>query len=403
MNLFDYLKSYGGTPMSELPFGAVDSLCLSLVSYLPLGEHVKQGFSEHYRLQELCGLYLIYQQECEARYIGTMARGNTEFFRLMGKSARFRDLSVTGICEEYCEDEQKQFAALTVSAEDFHFLSFRGTDGSLVGWKEDFNMAFLSCVPSQQAAVRYLEEASRSLTYGTLMLGGHSKGGNLAVFAAANATAPTRDRIEAVYAHDSPGFLPEILKMQGYQETASRRHAFVPQTSIIGLLLDSGDEERVIRSKQHGLLQHDPYTWQVDGTDFVYENEVSRAGRYIDRTLGEWLLKMDVEAREAFVESVYELLLVCEAQSVNELPAAILRSLPKIRERHQDMDEESRVLLREALELLLVAARENYQQDVNARRENSKLLGKVRTASAPVRDALNPIRDALASLFPPKK
>ena len=176
-------------------------------------------------------------------------------------------------------------AALTVLLEDGSaFLAFRGTDGTLVGWKEDFNLSFLDVVPAQLEAADYVQTFAAGFS-GPLRLGGHSKGGNLAVAGAALAGMKARDQIRSVWSFDGPGLNAYLLARPGYSELLTRIRSFVPKSSVVGLLLAHEEPYTVVDSDQEGLFQHDPYSWQVQGPGFVRLEEVDPGSRLIDRTL----------------------------------------------------------------------------------------------------------------------
>ncbi len=395
-NLFEYVAREGDATFSERRFCPVDSLCLSLFSYLPLADYIDSGFEKSYTLRELCGLYLIYQEECEAKYARRFSVGHTRFFRLAAKSRRFGDLRVTGYRELYDEREQMQFAALTVSHKESHFLSFRGTDDSLVGWKEDFNMSFLSATPSQLTASRYLSEAAEAFPNGKLFLGGHSKGGNLALFAAANAPSEIQARFGGIFAHDAPGFSESFFRTEGYRRIHARCRAFVPQTSIVGMILSTALSARVVHSESKGLLQHDPYSWTVEGCDFAYEKDTDLYSRFVDRTLSAWLSEMDLAHREAFVDALFELLTATEAKTVGDLTRRMTRSLTLISKKQKQMDEQTRQMLKNTVERLFSIAWERVREDSGIAEKESEVRAKLT-------EAYRPVRERIALLFEEKK
>ncbi|MBR6530240.1 MAG: DUF2974 domain-containing protein [Clostridia bacterium] len=389
MNVIDYVKEYGAYTFEERAFCEVDSLCLSLLSYLPLSAYVQEGFESEYTLQSLCGLYLVYQEECEAAYNRRFALGNTAFFKAMARSTRFSSLRITGFADRHDEERQMQFAALTVLAPDFHFISFRGTDDTLVGWKEDFNMSFLCATPSQLAAAKYLESAANILPAKPIYVGGHSKGGNLAVFAAASVSREVQLHLGGIFAHDAPGFLSEFLTGEGYLTVHAICHGFIPQTSVIGMLLGDFGKSTVVHSDTLGLLQHDPYSWQVEGGAFVREDATDAHSRYVDKTLCTWLAGMDLSAREQFVDAVYELLSSTEASSVGELTRQMARSLSRVYRRYKDMDDKTRSVLREMTERLFSAAWKSLNVESALQEKRADLRRRISEAYEPIRDKLS--------------
>lgn len=213
-------------------------------------------------------------------------------------------------------------------------------------------MSFQSSVPAQEKALWYLEAFAR-VHGGPLYLAGHSKGGNLAVYAAARCQPGVRRRIEAVHNHDGPGFFATMLEDLGYREVLPRVRTFVPQSSVVGMLLEHEEPYSVIRSRQLSLLQHDPYSWEVLGGDFVRVEEIDANSRFLDRTIKTWLAQTSLEERNAFVDAVYELLSLGQSDDLRDviLPRNVLRYL-----RQLGTDEQLRsVIAREFAELFRTA------------------------------------------------
>jgi hypothetical protein len=216
-------------------------------------------------------------------------------------------------------EEDTQFAAITFLLDNNSaFLAFRGTDYSLTGWKEDFNMSFQESIPAQRLASEYTRDISTRYPM-PLYLGGHSKGGNLAVFSAVKAEAAIRNRIQAVYNHDGPGFTDFVLKDPAYPEVAPRIRTIIPQSSVIGMLLEHGEPYTVVKSKQIGLLQHDFYSWLLEGPAFVPMEEVTDNSIFLDLTIKEWLSGMSIAERNEIVDTVFDLLSIGNVSNVFDI------------------------------------------------------------------------------------
>ena len=185
----------------------------------------------------------------------------------------------------------------------FSYLAFRGTDSTIVGWKEDFNMAFRCPVPAQESAARYVDEAADAID-GPLLCGGHSKGGNLAVYGAAMCSSGARNRIERVFSHDGPGFVEEFLNGDAFASLSGRIDKTLPQSSIFGMMFETQEDYAIVESTEFSLLQHNPFSWVVDGCDFVYCERLSAGARYVDGSIREMLLAVSPGERERFCRSV---------------------------------------------------------------------------------------------------
>ena len=249
-NMMDYLAWRGDIALDYSPFGDVDSLILASLSYLTYPEEAGLLRDLALTVPPVDKMQFAFVHEIRAML---SAAAMTERFAGIGMR---HPVAVTD------QDRDMQFAAVTFDLPDgTHYVAFRGTDSTIVGWREDFNMAFESPVPAQSAAVKYLNEAG-ALTDGPLILGGHSKGGNLAVYAAAHADPMTQNRIRAVYSFDGPGLDDATMASEGYANIARRIRSFVPQHSVVGLLLPYHPEYPGGQSDGAGLLQRDSLPWQ---------------------------------------------------------------------------------------------------------------------------------------------
>ena len=239
-------------------------------------------------------------------------------------------------------------------------LVFRGTDNTLVGWKEDFNLSFLEVVPAQSAALNYTARLAAARP-GPLLLAGHSKGGNLAVFSASLSPPELRDRIGAVYSYDSPGFTQRVLSATGYQELLPRIRSYVPQSSVVGMLLEHEEPYTVVKSRHLGIFQHDPYTWAVRGGSFICLEELSSGSRNLDLTLKNWLAGLTPQDRERFLDSLYQAFEDTQAQELEDL--AQPRRLYTLIQGLVQLDEDTRSHILLTLKKLLRAAADVLRED----------------------------------------
>lgn len=355
-DLFDYLAWRGDLTLDCSPFNRVDSLILCALCYI--------GFEDVVPSPAAGGSLPV--NEAAERFFALRAaplpRPDTRDFKehnlllldALSRAPRFASLPLSGYVSKLESDEVVQFSALTIGLGGGEgYVAFRGTDSTLVGWKEDFNMAFLPTVPSQQEAADYL--ADMAGRFSSLRVGGHSKGGNLAVYAAAH--CPRQETLNAVYNNDGPGFSSGLFATPAYQNIRERVQTYVPQSSVVGMLLDHEESYAVVRSAQVGILQHNPYSWQVLGADFIRLDTVTGGSRFLDLTLREWLSGMDTGRRAKFVDALFEVLGASNAATTAELSADWLRSTSAALQALRGLDEESRSMLGEVLRLLLNAAR----------------------------------------------
>ena len=253
-------------PFEERSFCAVDSLVFAWLSYLRLpGDMAELTNWQGLDVRELL------RAECYQDMIGDLwdPEGSRSLLEAVAASPRYRGVRVCGYRTVSDAETTEQFAAMTFRfPAGFSYLSFRGTDSTIVGWKEDFNMAFRCPVPAQESAARYVDEAADTID-GPLLCGGHSKGGNLAVYGAAMCSDVARERIERAYSHDGPGFVEEFLNGNAFADLSSRIDKTLPQSSIFGMMFETQEDYAIVESTEFSLLQHNPFSWVVDGCDFV--------------------------------------------------------------------------------------------------------------------------------------
>ena len=314
-NLFDYLSWRGDLTFDRSPFRPVDGLILSALAYVHFGALVPEGPDAPVPLGRAAEGYLSLPPARRGR---CRCGDDLRLLRALAEAPRFARLGLCRQADRFVPREETQFAALTVLLEDGSaFLAFRGTDGTLVGWKEDFNLSFLDVVPAQLEAADYVQTFAAGFS-GPLRLGGHSKGGNLAVAGAALAGMKARDQIRSVWSFDGPGLNAYLLARPGYSELLTRIRSFVPKSSVVGLLLAHEEPYTVVDSDQDGLFQHDPNSWQVQGPGVVRLEEVDPGSRLSDRTLKNWLAGLTNAQREAVADTLYELLSSGDATTVKE-------------------------------------------------------------------------------------
>ncbi|MBE6549073.1 MAG: DUF2974 domain-containing protein [Ruminococcaceae bacterium] len=348
--VFDYIDWRGDLTFDQSSMGEVDALILSMISYVDFEDI----------LQEEDGSPSMTLLDVARKY-ARMHRGKPQKLGLIvppevvsimvkaAKSKRFGGLFVHSYVNIVNAETETQFSAVTFSyGEKAHFIAFRGTDDTLVGWKEDFNMCFMHPVPAQLEALSYLEAIAQK-NMGRLFLGGHSKGGNLAVFSAVRACPQTRERIITVFNNDGPGFTREFVESIEYTDMLPKIRTLVPQSSVVGMLLEHEGVYEVIKSAQSGILQHNAFFWEVLGNSFVHLNTVTGESMMIDRTLKKWLSEMSPEVRETFVDSLFETIAASGATTLTELNADKI----KLVKTWNNLPPESRALVRKCISILI--------------------------------------------------
>ena len=304
--LIDYVLNIGGQSFSEKAFNNVDNLVLSLLSYVEF-EGLVPSLEEN---REAVCFYDAVNGRIEPDRLKKIynIKAATQLMPLLLISRRFGRMKLNFYVSRLDEESETQFSAITFGLDDgSSFVAYRGTDGTLAGWKEDFNMAFMSPVPAQTQSVDYLNAVAWRLR-GDICVGGHSKGGNLAVYASSLCDGAVQKRLKTVYDNDGPGFQEDFFRSSGFLDIEPRLKKFVPKSSVVGMLLDHWCEYTVVDSDTFGILQHDPLSWLVEEDDFVRLDSISAGALLMDDTLNNWINSMSDSQREAFTDALFSIL-----------------------------------------------------------------------------------------------
>lgn len=349
-NILDYIKWRGDLSFAQDPPNAVDALVFSSLSYVCYGGRVEAEPHTPITLRNAAEEFFTLE-DAEKR---VRVQNDLDLLRLAADSVRFGFSKIYLYRDTLIPEQETQFAAMTFLLDDGSaFVAFRGTDYTLVGWKEDFNMTFQQTVPAQRLAQQYVREVAQEYM-APLRIAGHSKGGNLAVFAAARSNPMIQERMLEVYNNDGPGFTEYLMGDPGYIAMVPRIKTYIPQSSVIGMLLEHEEPFTVIRSKTVGLLQHDPYSWEVLGREFIPVSETTVDARFLDATIKHWFAKMTNQERNQLVDVMYALLSTGGVDNTWEIlhPRNIRNYLKTL-----SSDENMRRILSEEFQNLIDAAK----------------------------------------------
>ena len=297
-NINDYLLWRGDLSLKSSPLNSIDNMILARFSYMPF-----------YKIQmepietvESISKKMISFEDKDFGY-----HGDKDLITNMGKSLRFKNMIVTDYEANTDKESQKQFSAITVHVDNnTMYLSFNGTDSSIIGWKEDFNLSFMENIPSQIEGTEYLKK--QALKYNkNILMGGHSKGGNIAIYAGVNTSNEIKNRIISISNYDGPGFDKKIIESKNYQAILNKIITYIPQGSIIGRLLEHKETCIIVKSIQKGIYQHDIFSWQVIGTSPVFIKHVSNNSEFFNNTINTWLKETSPEQRKAFIDIIFEI------------------------------------------------------------------------------------------------
>ena len=344
-NILDYVDWRGDLTLAQSPFNEVDNLILAELSFLNWkGIVPAPGEGESVSLRQAEEAFFSRVPAGETVDMGVLVpQAIPDLLRKAAASDRFGEMKLSGFVDLLDVQQGEQFAALTVETGDGAvYLAFRGTDDTLAGWKEDFEMAFLPEIPAQKKALEYLNVMARQHPRKKLRLGGHSKGGNLAVYAAVFAPERLQKRIETVWSNDGPGFHENILALPQHAQIAERIRSIVPKSSVVGMLLEHEEDYSVVDSSQLGFLQHDGFSWQVLGGGFVHLHQVTKQARLSDQELRAWVQTLTVEEREKFVSALFDVLSASGAVTLTDLKADRVKAVTAMVKAAKDLDKGTR-------------------------------------------------------------
>ncbi|MBR5765379.1 MAG: DUF2974 domain-containing protein [Lachnospiraceae bacterium] len=339
-NITDYVTEYGDKTLNELPFNEVDSLILSQFAYLKFDKPLEAA-DHTMTIGELKDSPEYEQLFTDTRF----EKVNRGLFEAMAESRRFSNVKLFEYVNMVDAQWEIQFSAITCMFENgYIYVAYRGTDETLTGWKEDFNMAFITPIPAQTKAVQYLNRIMAGVR-SEVTLGGHSKGGNLAVYAAMKCKPDFRERVRLVYSHDGPGFAEGVLDSDDFMTVKDRIRKTVPRSSIVGMVLQTQENYEVVRCRHFGVLQHDPFNWIVEGTEFKKADNIHRHTYVSDASVNRWVSNMDYEKRQEFVELLFEIVSGSGASDLNDFVADPLKMGRGMLNAIEAMDEEDKRIL----------------------------------------------------------
>lgn len=352
-DFFDYIN-WRDIEIEKVEFNEVDAAILSRFSYFPLEflglETEKMTIEESYKKFK--------NAEKKARAV--MLR-DLKFFPTLAQSKRFGKLVISNFVRHIDTSIEKQFSAIVIELpDDTICVSFEGTDNTIIGWKEDFNMSFMAQVPAQIESVEYLNKIAEIYKDKKIRIVGHSKGGNLAVYSATFCNKEILDRIIEIYNFDGPGFHTEVVNSNEYQNIKSKMKRYIPQDSVIGRLLNYDGKTISLKNSETGIMQHDSYSWQLIGDHFI-EDKTTTSSEYIDTTLTDWLNKETPEQREKFVNILFDIIKSTGATTLAEMSSKKLETAQVLLKTYNNIDKDDKEIISKSLSILFQVARDNIK------------------------------------------
>ena len=372
--IFDYLDQVAYDSIYDTPFNELDMLMLTELTYLPFDQIVSDQMSPD------CTCRLFEAAEKVPQDLSMLVTKNRlKLLEKIASSTRFKNIKLMGYVNDIDPDVQKQFAAMIFKIKpETYVLTFRGTDDSIIGWKEDFHMTYMDQVPAQKTAVNYLRKAMDALP-GQFILTGHSKGGNLASYAASQIEPKYQERIQSIYSYDAPGLNHSVITSQGYQTISDKIKRYIPQGSIVGMMLETPKQAQIVKSTAiGGLAQHDTFTWQISDQTFVLLDNLNPDSLQVDKTLKNWVDSVSDEELKDFFDLFFGLILDAGISSINDLTK--LENFNKILavfENANALTDEERDMLTRLAKLLVDMRYQSWKDDMNLLKP-SKLVQEVK-------------------------
>lgn len=365
-NLFDYIAWRGDLPFEASPLCEVDNFIFCMATYIDYNR-IYNNYNPDVKLllkdvsKEFCKIYDVKT----VKQMGLVIPWENirKLIDRMGKSQRFSDVEISDFTNEIDEERQMQFAAVTYHLnKDEMFVSFRGTDDTLVGWKEDLRLSYLNEIPAQRRSVEYLESVARKYPDKKIYVGGHSKGGNLAKYSCIWVDDDILERVCAIYNNDGPGFLPDVVSSERFARVESKVTNFVPQSSLVGQIFQHRGKRIIIKSKYKGVYQHNIFGWEIHGTSAVRVEKFTRSGEMNHEIFNVRINSMSVDERRGFADTFCSILDKTGVKSLRELTEAGFKSAAVMVRAYAELDKEQKQMMSLFLTKLLSAANKTNKE-----------------------------------------
>lgn len=343
--ILDYIKWRGDLKFSQDPINEIDMLVFAELSYCPFER------LENFIGKRLCEVSeALAKQILENPNVSGSSTSRAELLSMMTEGTRYADIRIEDFHCTFDPNLTEQFAAVTFCEKDNAIISFRGTDATVVGIKEDLNMSLERPVPGQFEATEYLNRISDN--FRDIYLCGHSKGGNLAIYSATTCEPSIREKVKGIFNYDGPGLSSQMREYEGWRQVKELVHSFIPESSIIGLLLSSVKDCRIVESDSVSFFQHDAFKWHIQGKQFVYASETTKSSARINRHINRFLETCDVEQRERTIFVLFEIIESTGAQTMKEIPKLLVKHISDVTQTVKGLSAQDRQALRELKKFL---------------------------------------------------
>ena len=344
--IFDYLKANQYDSFYDKEFTVLDALALTELAYLPFEDLVPAEISvqNYISLQHLAEQF---EEKFQGKYppLGMVNAHRLKLLSYLSSFKRYKHIRALGFANDVSLDSQKQFAAITYQIRPKEYLVvFRGTDDSIIGWKEDFHLTYMKEIPAQLAARDYLKEVLDKLD-GKVWLAGHSKGGNLATYAACHVETSIQDRVQKVYSFDAPGLHSSIRNSDNFKAIEGKILSIIPENSIVGMMLETPETDLVVKSKTFGLLQHLMVSWEIEGDQFKVVPKVTEDSIQVDQTLKTWTANLSEEELRDFFDLFFGLFIEADIHRFGDITVDTPGKIQKLIENRRNLTPEKATMM----------------------------------------------------------
>lgn len=351
-HLIDYLEKVENLTFDQEPLNILDKVCINEIGYLTY----EKWFTAS-DLKKPINLHDFAEgKELNPDYSFMVTKERVELAEAMVRSRRFASLSLNNYRSVLDKEVEKQFAAMIFNLPelDYHQLVFRGTDDSVIGWKEDFQLTYSREIPAHRSAMTFLEEHLPNLS-GRTTVSGHSKGGNLALYSAVQSSTALREKISELLLLDSPGLMKSLLEKPSYQELKAKMIVIRPQDSVVGVMLYWDRPAQLVAAEGIGFAQHNALTWEVDLTtnDFVYEDQPTELSQRLEETFQEWIETLPNQELKQVCDLVFDTILDSGIESLDDIGIQALPQLGQMLQEFGNLSDKQKKVLQDGFNQLL--------------------------------------------------
>lgn len=351
-HLIDYLEKVENLTFDQEPLNILDKVCINEIGYLTYEKWLTAS-----DLKKPINLHDFAEgKELNPDYSFMVTKERVELAEAIVRSRRFASLSLSNYRSVLDKEVEKQFAAMIFSLPelDYHQLVFRGTDDSVIGWKEDFQLTYSREIPAHRSAMTFLEDHLPNLS-GCITISGHSKGGNLALYSAIQCSIALREKISELLLLDSPGLMKSLLEKPSYQELKAKMTVVRPQDSVVGVMLYWDRPAQLVAAEGIGFAQHNALTWKVDLTtnDFVYVYQPTDLSQRLEETFQEWIETLPNQELKQVCDLVFDTILDSGIESLDDIGIQALPQLGQMLQEFGNLSDKQKKVLQDGFNQLL--------------------------------------------------